>query len=162
MKGERSNFQRLLFQNLFSFDVPVEVDRAAGARTIAQGVPVFTHLKARPPGNLKSRALVFFLAVEDVPTGGQDHKIPEAGQGKPPLVNEAVDLVDLRHLKRGIKAVIGVFLPQRLDEALFLIFPDALLGKVHQPRDFVDEKELSSLAVTLGAFHLSPRHLPPL
>ena len=83
------------FQDLFPLDVPVEVDGASLTGTVAQGGLVLPHLVAGPPGQLKSRALILVLAIEDVPAGGQHHEVTQAGQGKTPLVDEMVDLLNL-------------------------------------------------------------------
>ena len=132
------------FQDLFLLHGPVEVHGALLAGAVAQGVLVLPHLVAGPPGQLEGRAIFLVRAVEDVPAGGQDHEIPEAGQGEAPLVDQKVDLLDLLDVEVGIEAVVGVFFPDGLDEALFFVLPYTLLGEVHQAGDVVDEIEVSA------------------
>jgi hypothetical protein len=144
----------VLLQNFFFLDIPIQINGAAFTGTVAESVPKFSHIIARPPGNLVSRALFLFLTVENVPAGGQNHEIAETGKGETPFVNQIVDLSNLRDIETGVQAVIGVFFSNGLDKAFFLIFPDALLGEIHHPGDVVDEKEVSYFHL----FVFSPRH----
>jgi hypothetical protein len=135
-------------------DIPIQINGAAFTGTVAQGVPKFSHIIARPPGNLVSRALFLVLAIENVPAGGQDHEIAETGEGETPFVNQIVDLLNLPDIKAGVQAVVGVSFPDGFDKALFFILPDALLGEIHHPGDVVNEKEISHLHL----FVFSPWH----
>ena len=134
----QSRFRKVLFEDFFSFDIAVEKDGAPGARPLAERTPILPHFIAGSPGELKRRAFLFLVAIVDIPTGGQHHEVAQAGQGKAPVMDQAVDLVYLGHIKTGVEPVVGVLLPERLDEALFFIFPDAFLGKVYYPGDLID------------------------
>jgi hypothetical protein len=138
--------------------MPVEIDGAPGARTVAQRIPIFPDFVAGPPGELISRAFFFLRAIEDIPAGSQHHQIPETGQGETPIMDQAVDLVDLGDIKIGIEPVVGILLPQRFDKPLFFIFPDALLGEVHQAGDLVDQIEVAAVPPAPDPFILSPGH----
>jgi hypothetical protein len=145
-------------QNFFSLDIPVEVNGAAGAGTVTQGIPRFPHFIARLPGELKGRTFFFFGAVEDVPARCQHHEVAQTGQGETPIMDQAVDLVDLSDIKGRIEAVVGVLFPQGLDEALLFIFPNPFLRKVNQPGDFVNEKQVSAAFSCPNPLDLSPGH----
>jgi hypothetical protein len=106
---------------------------------------------------LKRRTFFFFFAAKDVPARGQNHEVPQAGQGKPPFVDQAVDLIDLGHVEGGIETVVGVLLPQGFDKPFFFILPYALLGKVHHTGDLVYQEKVSSLPCS-AALVLSPGH----
>jgi hypothetical protein len=147
-----------LFENFLSLDTAVEIDGAPGTGAFTEGAPVLPHFITGPPGQLKGRALLFLVAVEDIPTGGQHHEVAEAGQGKAPLVNQAVDLVDLGDVEIGIEPVVGVLLPQGFDEPFFFVLPDAFLRQIDQPGDLVDQKEFSAVAFTPDIFAFSSGH----
>ncbi len=106
-----SSFRDILLQDFFLLDTAVEKDGAPGARTVAQGLPVFPHFVTGPPGQLKRRTYFFMGTIEDIPARGQHHQVPKAGQGESPIVDQAVDLVDLSDIKIGIEPVVGVLLP---------------------------------------------------
>ena len=142
------------FQDLFFFYRTVKVNGATLARPVTLGVPKLPHLKTGPPGILKRGATFLFLAIKDIPARSQHHQIANTGQGKAPFMDEVIDLLYLGDIKGGIKAVIGISFPDGLDEPLFLIFPDALLGEIHQTRDIVDEIKISYPTL----FVLSPGH----
>jgi hypothetical protein len=153
-----SRFGKVFFQDLFSFDIAVQIDGAPGARPLTERTPILPHFITGPPGELKRRAFLFPVAIEDIPARRQDHQVAQAGQGKAPVMDQAVDLVDLGHIKIGIEAVVGVLLPQGLDEPFLFIFPDAFLRKVHHPGDLIDQKELSAILFTPDMFVFSSGH----
>jgi hypothetical protein len=158
-RGERqSRFGRVFFQDLFSFDIAVEIDGAPGARPLAERPPILPHFITGSPGELKRRAFLFLVAIVNIPAGGQHHQVAQAGQGKAPVMDQTVDLTDLVHIKIGIEPVVGIFLPQGLDEPFFLIFPDAFLGEIYHPGDLINEKELSAIASTPALFVFSSGH----
>jgi hypothetical protein len=153
-----SRFSSIFFEDFFPFNRAVEIDGTTGTGTLAQSSPVFPHFITGPPGKLKRRTGLFFIAIEDIPAGGENHQVAQAGQGKAPVMDQAVDLVDLGHIKIGIEAVVGVLLPQGLDEPFLFIFPDAFLRKVHHPGDLIDQKELSAILFTPDMFVFSSGH----
>jgi hypothetical protein len=78
----------------------------------------------------------------------------KAGEGKTAFVNQIVNLLNLGDIKGGVQAVVRVFFSNRLDEAFFLILPDAFLGEIHHPGDVIDEKEIPHF----NLFVFSPGH----
>ena len=110
VEEKRSRFRQIFFQDFFPFDIAVEIDGATRTGTLAQRSPIFPHLKTRPPGELKCRAFLFPVAIEDIPARGQHHEVAEAGQREPALMDQAVDLIDLGHIKVGIETVVGILL----------------------------------------------------
>ena len=83
--------------------------------------PILPHFVAGPPGELKGWAFFFRRAIEDVPARRQHHQVAQTGQSETPIMDQAVDLIDLRDIKRGIEAVIGILFPQGFDEAFLFI-----------------------------------------
>src|SRR5664279_3581477 len=108
----QSRFRSVLFQDLFSFDIAVEIDGAPGARPLTERTPILPHLITGSPGELKRRAFFFLVAIVNIPAGGQHHQVAQAGQGKAPVMDQTVDLADLPHVKFGIEPVVGILLPQ--------------------------------------------------
>ena len=107
----QSRFRNVFFQDLFSFDIAVEIDGAPGTRPIAERTPILPHFITGSPRELKRRAFLFLVAIVNIPAGGQYHQVAQAGQGKAPVVDQTVDLADLAHIKFGIEPVVGVLLP---------------------------------------------------
>jgi hypothetical protein len=105
-----SRFNGVFFEDFFSFDCAVEIDCTTGTGALAQGCSIFPHFITGPPGELKGRTGLFLIAIEDIPTGGEDHQITQACEGEAPIVDQTIDLIDLGHIKIGIKPVVGVFL----------------------------------------------------
>ena len=108
---KQSRFGGVFFQDFFSSDIAVEIDGAPGARPFAERTPILPHFITGSPGELKRRAFLFLVAIENIPTGGQHHQVAEAGQRKAPVMDQTVDLTDLGHIKIGIEPVVGVLLP---------------------------------------------------
>jgi hypothetical protein len=135
---EYSRFSSIFFQDLFPFNGAVEIDSAAGTGAFAQRATIFPHFVTGPPGELKGGTDLFLVASEDIPTRGEDHQIAQASQGKAPIMDQAVDLIDLGHIKIRIEPVIGILLPQGFDKPLFFIFANTFLGEVNQSGDLVD------------------------
>ena len=75
----QSRFRSVLFQDFFSFDIAVEIDGAPGARPLAERTPILPHFITGSPGELKRRAFLFLVAIENIPTGGQHHQVAKAG-----------------------------------------------------------------------------------
>jgi hypothetical protein len=153
-----SRFKGILFQDFFPLHGAVEINSAAGTRTLAQRAPIFTHFITGPPGELKGGTGIFFVASENIPARGEDHQVAQASQGEAPIMDQAIDLVDLGHVKIGIEPVVGVLLPQGFDKPFFFIFANALLGEVDQSRDLVDQEEISAVSSTTDIFSFSSGH----
>ena len=134
--------RRKWLQDLFFRNCAIEPNGAALTGAVAARLPIFPHLVTGSPGQEIGGTLFFDLAVENIPARGQHQQIFQAGQGKPPVVNQRVDPLDLGDLEFGIKAVIGAVFPNRFEKSLFLVFPDTFLGKIDQSGDIVDEVQL--------------------
>jgi hypothetical protein len=98
-------------QDLFFLDGPVQINRAPLARTVTEGVTVFPHFITGTPGKFIRGTVFLFLAIENIPAGSQNHQVAETGQGESPVMDQAVDLVDLGYVKGGVEAVIGILFP---------------------------------------------------
>src|SRR4030042_5624557 len=82
-------------QNLLFLNGSVQKDGAPLTRTVAQGFAVFPHFITGAPGEFIGGAVFLLVTVKDIPAGGQDHEVAEAGQGEAPFVDQTVDPLDL-------------------------------------------------------------------
>lgn len=82
---------------------------------------------------------LFFIAIENGPTGCDPEDVFEAGQREAMLVDQGFDAPDLFDVRLRIAPVVGIGFAVGLDQPLLFIFTDSLLGQSYLLGHVIDQ-----------------------
>ncbi|VTR67373.1 hypothetical protein DESC_600087 [Desulfosarcina cetonica] len=135
----KNGYASRFFQKSGHALIPVQIDGALPAS--------FHPVPQRGLGNHHVTGLVgvaigraggLLLAIENNPTRCCREKIFQAGNGKPMLMDQRLDPLDLADIGLRVATVVGPRLPDGADEPVFFVFADALVRQSHPLGDVVD------------------------
>jgi hypothetical protein len=117
------------FQDFFPFFMAIDKNGALLTDAAAQGFLLLPDFVTRGIMKYEGGAILFQIAIKDIPAWRQLKEDSEAGKGEPLSVEKSGDLSYLINLEVGVYPVIGPGMASGFDEPPFFVVSDSLLGK---------------------------------
>ena len=148
---------RLLLENACPAHSPVEIDGATFTVAVCLRPVLLCDFVAGSVWVLVGGTFLPLPAIEQVPTGGHNQQLFQAGESESIFMNQLVDSIDLENVEIRVEPVVRTRFSKGFDETLFFVFPNPLLREIHPARDIIDEVFIPSwLWFVHGSSTLSP------